>query len=108
MPVCVMTIFVRPSMFSSSTATSVVVGCPSGMPISEGDNTGTWFRTLVIGATSEFMAAAKPASTLHANPYPNTAAPGQGGECEAGNEPYLPGQQIGNVPGNQGTTTEKP
>ncbi len=28
-------------------------------------------------------------------------------ECEAGNEPYLAGQQvIGNVPGNQGTVTE--
>lgn len=74
--------------------------------ISEGDNTGTWFRTLVIGATNEFLASATPASTLHVNPYPHTAAPGQGGECEAGNEPYLPGQQIGNVPGNQGSHTE--
>ena len=45
---------------------------------------------------------------LHVNPYPNTAAPGQTRECEAGNEPYFAGQQmIGNVPGNQGTTTEK-
>jgi virulence factor Mce-like protein len=43
---------------------------------------------------------------LHVNPYPNTAAPGQTHECEAGNEPYLPGQQIGNVAGNQGTVTE--
>jgi virulence factor Mce-like protein len=74
--------------------------------ISEGDNTGTWFRTLVIAATDEFLAADKPASALHVNPYPHTAAPGQGGECEAGNEPYLPGQQIGNVPGDQGSATE--
>jgi virulence factor Mce-like protein len=74
--------------------------------ISEGDNTGTWFRTLVVGATGEFLAADKPASTLHVNPYPHTAAPGQGGECEAGNEPYLDGQQIGNVPGDQGGRTE--
>ena len=44
---------------------------------------------------------------LHYNPYPNTAAPGQDQiECEAGNEPYLTGQQvIGNVPGNQGINT---
>ena len=43
---------------------------------------------------------------LHYNPYPNTAAPGQTQECEAGNEPYKVGQQmIGNVPGNQGTRT---
>jgi virulence factor Mce-like protein len=45
---------------------------------------------------------------LHYNPYPNTAAPSQSPtECEAGNEPYLVGQQvIGNVPGNQGVITE--
>jgi virulence factor Mce-like protein len=76
--------------------------------ISEGDNTGTWFRTLVVGATNEFLAASEPAATLHVNPYPHTAAPGQGGECEAGNEPYLPGRQLGNVPGDQGQGTEKP
>jgi len=46
------------------------------------------------------------ANFLHYNPYPNTASPGQTKECEAGNEPFLSGQQvIGNVPGNQGTTT---
>jgi virulence factor Mce-like protein len=74
--------------------------------VSEGDKSGTWFRTLVVGATNEFLAADKPASTLHVNPYPHTAAPGQGGECEAGNEPYLNGQRIGNVPGDQGSKTE--
>ena len=44
---------------------------------------------------------------LHYNPYPNTAAPSQSPiECEAGNEPYLVGQQvIGNVPGDQGINT---
>lgn len=31
---------------------------------------------------------------LHYNPYPQTAAPGQGKVCEAGNEKYLPGQTI--------------
>ena len=45
---------------------------------------------------------------LHNNPYPNSAAPGQTRECEAGNERYL--QTIGqtiltNQPGNQGTKT---
>ena len=42
------------------------------------------------------------------NPYPNTGSPGQNPkECEAGNENYIPGKQvIGNVPGNQGTSTE--
>jgi virulence factor Mce-like protein len=46
-------------------------------------------------------------SFLHSNPYPNTAAPGQTHECEAGNETYLQGRQvIGNEPGNQTAVTE--
>jgi virulence factor Mce-like protein len=49
----------------------------------------------------------QPSNFLHYNPYPNTAAPGQTRECEAGNEGYVAGQQmIGNVPGNQGILTE--
>jgi virulence factor Mce-like protein len=49
----------------------------------------------------------QPSNFLHYNPYPNTAAPGQPRECEAGNEGYIAGQQvIGNVPGNQGIRTE--
>jgi virulence factor Mce-like protein len=49
----------------------------------------------------------QPSNFLHYNPYPNTAAPGQTRECEAGNEGYAAGQQvIGNVPGNQGILTE--
>ena len=43
----------------------------------------------------------------HLTPYPNTAAPGQERECEAGNERYARGKTvIGNVPGNQGTKTD--
>ena len=47
-------------------------------------------------------------SYLHSNPYPNTAAPGQPAECEAGNEDYgafglANKQAIGNPPGDQGT-----
>ena len=42
------------------------------------------------------------------NAYPNTAAPGQERECEAGNETYARNKQsIGNVPGNQGTETDE-
>ena len=74
--------------------------------ISEGDANGNWFRTLVIANTAEFTSAAEPAPELHANPYPNTAAPGQDGECEAGNEGYEPGRRIGNPAGNQGRSTE--
>ena len=46
-------------------------------------------------------------SFLHSNPYPNTAAPGQPHECEAGNETYVPGRQvIGNDPTLQRASTE--
>jgi virulence factor Mce-like protein len=74
--------------------------------VSEGDANGNWFRTVVIGNTAEFLSASQPAPELHANPYPHTAAPGQDGECEAGNEGYEPGQRIGNPAGNQGRSTE--
>jgi ABC-type transporter Mla subunit MlaD len=74
--------------------------------VSEGDSAGTWFRTLVVQQNEESSPHAEPAPELHANPYAHSAAPGQDGECEAGNEPYLPGQRIGNVPGHQGRTTE--
>ena len=75
--------------------------------ISEGDASGTWFRTLVIAAADEAQARAEPSPNLHANPYGNSAAPGQERECEVGNEPYREGRQIGNVPGNQGAVTEE-
>jgi hypothetical protein len=75
--------------------------------ISEGDDSGTWFRTLVVASTEEASASAGPTPNLHLNPYGNTAAPGQVHECETGNEPYKPGQHIGHAPGNQGTETEK-
>jgi hypothetical protein len=42
-----------------------------------------------------------PAADLHFNPYPNEDA----SECEAGNEPYASGQQIGNPPGQQARST---
>jgi virulence factor Mce-like protein len=71
--------------------------------ISEGDANGTWFRFLPVSSTDEAFQRSDPAPGLHVNPYPNT---GQNGECEAGREPFEPGQHIGNPPGNQGGTTE--
>jgi virulence factor Mce-like protein len=85
--------------------------------LSEGDSNGTWQRFIIIptpqGPNSESGPSSKPAdgptdaNHLHANPYPNSAAPGQSPrECEGGNEPYKLGQTIvGNPPGNQGTQT---
>jgi ABC-type transporter Mla subunit MlaD len=86
--------------------------------LSEGDSNGTWQRFIIIptpqGPNSESGPSSAPANDpanssnhLHANPYPNSAAPGQSPkECEGGNEPYIVGKTIvGNVPGNQGTTT---
>jgi virulence factor Mce-like protein len=83
-----------------------------------GDGLGTNQRFIVLnpplGPGNEGGPTSGPSSNgsidganfLHFNPYPNTAAPGQERECEAGNEVYAPGQAvIGNVPGNQGTNT---
>jgi hypothetical protein len=89
--------------------------------LSEGASTGTWQRFLVVtppfGAAnpnSEGGPSSAPANGpgeanhLHSNPYPNTAAPGQPRECEAGNEPYQRGRTvIGNVPGTQQALTER-
>jgi virulence factor Mce-like protein len=93
--------------------------------LSDGDPNGTWQRFMVVaaptqrnsnvfGPNNEGLPSNAPANGpqvenhLHANPYPNTAAPGQTRECEAGNEPFLRGQTvIGNVAGNQGTRTDR-
>ena len=93
---------------------------------SEGDAIGTFLRFGILalpqGADSEAGPSASPANGpavdrvknpqgddnfLHSNPYPNTAAPGQPRECEAGNEKYQANvQQIGNVPSLQPARTE--
>jgi ABC-type transporter Mla subunit MlaD len=101
-----------------------------GSALSESDTVGTFLRASAIVPpqlpNSEIGPASAPANGpanavdqartgdnfLHSNPYPNTAAPGQENECEAGNESaddaYRAGQQeIGNVAGNQGTTHDK-
>ena len=61
------------------------------------------------GPNSEGSSASAPANGgssdpdnyLHSNPYPNTAAPGQTFECEAGNEPYAVGQHGDRQPARQ-------
>ncbi len=84
--------------------------------LSNGDSNGTSQRFQIIsmpeGPNSEGGPSAAPANGptrenhVHYNPYPNTAAPGQTRECEAGNERYLIGQTVlGNQPGNQGAET---
>lgn len=86
--------------------------------LSEGDVNGTWQRFIIVatpqGPNSEGGPASAPAdgptleNHLHTNPYPNTAAPGQPRECEAGNEPFLRGATVtSNVPGTQQTATER-
>jgi hypothetical protein len=85
--------------------------------LSEGDSNGTWQRFIIVptpnGPNAEGGQAAAPANGptvenhLHTNPYPNTGAPGETKECEAGNEPYLVGKTItSNVPGAQPFSTE--
>jgi phospholipid/cholesterol/gamma-HCH transport system substrate-binding protein len=89
--------------------------------LSVGDANGTNQRFMIIatpqGPNNEGGPASAPANGgvpgkqdnyLHTNPYPNTASPGQTHECEAGNEKFIVGRQVlGNVPGNQGSNTEK-
>jgi hypothetical protein len=92
--------------------------------LSDGDSNGTWQRFMVVAAptlrssnvfgpnneglpSSGLANGPQPENHTHLNPYPNTAAPGQTLECEAGNEPYARGQTVAsNVPGSQGTKTD--
>jgi ABC-type transporter Mla subunit MlaD len=77
---------------------------------------GGWFNVIAFeppaGPNSEAGPASAPANGpeplnhLHSNPYPNTAAPGQPKECEAGNEHYENGvTRIGNTPRDDGIKT---
>jgi len=69
--------------------------------ISEGDSHGTWFRFIPIYQPTEIVQSAEPAPELHVTPYGNVD-----GECEVGNEPFEPGQRIGNPDGKQPPRTE--
>lgn len=84
---------------------------------SEHDANGTWARTAPIvglaGSNSEALPSTAPANGpeagdyVHSDFYPNTAAPGQARECEAGNEKWVENQSaIGNQAGNQGVGTD--
>jgi virulence factor Mce-like protein len=88
-----------------------------GSLLSDGDQNGTGQRFIIVavpqGPNNEGGPSSAPANGptadnhLHANNYPNTAAPGQPKECEAANEPFAVGSTvIGNTPGNQGTSTD--
>jgi hypothetical protein len=89
--------------------------------LSENTSSGTSLRFSMVAISDvlggEAVPSSRPYTTpsvpgaqqgpLHVNPYPNTDAPGQTAECEAGNEPYsATAAVIGNVPGNQGLKTE--
>jgi len=114
--------FITPAQTVCNYATLLLRNAAS--MVSAGDAVGTAQRfELVVpgeGPNNELGPASAPANGggptpttnyLHQNPYPNTAAPGQTKECEAGNEDkagkFPIKQVIGNVPGNQGTSTEK-
>jgi len=97
---------------------------------SEGNSLGNWINAIAFqtpsGPNSEGGPASAPANSpepkdekflpvaegkanhLHSNPYPNTAAPGQPKECEAGNEVYKKGVTvIGNTSRNDGIITSE-
>jgi hypothetical protein len=86
---------------------------------SQGNRYGNWLNFISFappeGPNSESGQASAPANGsssesenhLHYNPYPRTAAPGQGEVCEAGNEKYLRGKTvIGHAAEVWGTKTE--
>ena len=104
--------------------------------LADGDSHGTWQRFKVVSAPTDNLnkvpldqsygknnegspsnapangpASSNPSNFLHYNPYPNTAAPSQTHECEAGREVYKAGQTVignstsGGQSGNQGTKT---
>jgi len=108
--------FVAPAQSVCDYATLLLRNGATASATGDGGGLGTYQRFIVFdpptGPNNEGSPSSAPANGggsdvrnyLHANPYPNTASPGQPRECEAGREPYLIGEQvIGNVPGNQGT-----
>ncbi len=84
---------------------------------SESNGNGNWLAAIAFEPPAGPNAEAQPASApangpqsrnhLHFNPYPRTAAPGQEGVCEAGNEKYAGGETlIGQSPTLWGTSTK--
>ncbi|HVS29072.1 MAG TPA: MlaD family protein [Solirubrobacteraceae bacterium] len=70
---------------------------------SEGDASGAWTRLVPILGSTQILQSKQPDSDLHLNYYPVENA----GRCEAGNEPFAPGQRIGNPTGDVGTTVDQ-
>jgi virulence factor Mce-like protein len=68
----------------------------------QGDANGSFARTSITMYPPLTQQSGTSAPDLHYDPYPNVDA----SECEGGNEPYLPGKQIGNPPGKQPAQTE--
>jgi virulence factor Mce-like protein len=66
------------------------VGGPGGIA-TQGDSAGTWLRSTLLTDPSTLFESATPAANLHLDTYP-TERPG---DCEAGNEHWQPGQDIG-------------
>jgi len=108
--------YVAPAQTVCNYATNLLRNASS--LLSEGDENGTGQRFIIIatpqgpnnegGPSSAPAGGPTPDNHLHRNPYPNTAAPGQPRECEAGNETYDPGRTVlSNDPGNQGTTVDR-
>ncbi len=109
--------FIMPSQTVCNYA-AIIAGNLNGV-FTGGNEFGAWQRFIVFDVPKGPNSEGSPSSGiangggpdqknfLHSNPYPNTAAPGQTFECEAGNEPYKVGKAVvGNVPGNQGTSTK--
>jgi virulence factor Mce-like protein len=67
----------------------------------DGDADGSWITIQPLINVGQILQESVPSPDLHVNPIPHENF----SECEAGNEPYLPGQQLGNPPGNQRNTT---
>jgi ABC-type transporter Mla subunit MlaD len=85
---------------------------------SESNGVGNWLSAISFeppaGPNAESLPSSAPANGpeganhLHFNPHPRTAAPGQDGVCEAGNERYARGQTtIGPSPQLWGTATSR-
>jgi virulence factor Mce-like protein len=70
--------------------------------LSDGDADGAWLTAQVVINAGQMLQSAAPSPDLHVNVYPNETLD----ECETGNEPFLPGQQLGNPPGKQSNRTE--
>ncbi|WP_354701333.1 hypothetical protein DSM112329_01646 [Paraconexibacter sp. AEG42_29] len=70
--------------------------------VGTGDTLGTWFNFTALLVSNQDSQAKAPAANLHNTPSPNANSQ----ECEAGNEPYTPGQMIGNPAGLQRAATD--